>query len=74
MKQIFTAVILLGAAALAHAQPVIKAGGIVNAASYATPGMPNGGIAQGSLFAVFGTSLGGAALQHVGWHFHERNG
>jgi uncharacterized protein (TIGR03437 family) len=65
MKQIFTAVILLGAAALAHAQPVIKAGGIVNAASYAAPGMPNGGIAQGSLFAVFGTSLGGAALQQV---------
>ena len=65
MKQIFTAAILLCAAALAQAQPVIKAGGVVNAASYAAPGMPNGGIAQGSLFAVFGTGLGGAALQQV---------
>lgn len=65
MKQVFTAALILSATALAHAQPVIKAGGIVNAASYAAPGMPNGGIAQGSLFAVFGTGLGGAALQQV---------
>ncbi len=65
MRLLVATVFTISAAALAQAQPVIKAGGIVNAASYAAPGMPNGGIAQGSLFAVFGTGLGGAALQQV---------
>ena len=65
MKRIFAVMMMLGGTALAQAQPVITAGGVVNAASYAAPGMPNGGIAQGSLFAVFGTGLGGATLQKV---------
>jgi len=37
----------------AQAQPpVIRANGIVNAASHISPGLPNYGIAQGSMFIV----------------------
>ncbi|MEO8125717.1 MAG: hypothetical protein ABJF23_22825 [Bryobacteraceae bacterium] len=49
----------------AAAQPVVSAGGILNAASYSLAGLPNSGIAQGSMFLVFGTGLGPAALVQV---------
>ncbi len=52
---------LLIVTATANAQPVVAAGGIVNAATYAHAGLPNAGIAQGSLFTIFGSGLGPAA-------------
>jgi len=51
--------------ALAAAQPVVDAGGVVNAASYALTGLPNEGIAQGSIFVVFGRGLGPASIQQA---------
>jgi len=54
-------------AGLAAAQPVIDAGGVVNAASYAPAGLPNSSIAQGSIFNVFGRSMGPATLQRAGF-------
>ncbi len=53
-------------ACAAVAQPVVSAGGILNAASYALTGLPNSGIAQGSLFIVFGSGLGPPAISQVG--------
>ena len=58
-------VLLLSAAVLSIAQPVVPVGGILNAGSYATPGQPHYGIAQGSVFAVFGTGLGPATPLQV---------
>ena len=37
--------------------PVIRANGVVNAASHISPGLPNYGIAQGSVFIVKGQGL-----------------
>ena len=37
--------------------PVIRANGVVNAASHISPGLPNYGIAQGSMFIVNGQNL-----------------
>jgi uncharacterized protein (TIGR03437 family) len=54
---------LLTTAALA--QPVVSAGGILNAASYALNGLPNSGIAQGSMFIVFGSGLGPATISQI---------
>src|SRR5262245_59193874 len=52
----------LGLAAALSAQPQIKSGGIVNAASYyAVTGGPNV-IAQGSYFVIFGAGLGPASI------------
>jgi uncharacterized protein (TIGR03437 family) len=51
------ALFALGAVSL-MAQPAIRTGGVVNAASFAPQGLQNGGVAQGSQFAVLGTNLG----------------
>lgn len=48
------------AAIPALAQPVVNAGGVVNAASFIPQSFPNSGIAQGSVFSIFGTGLGPA--------------
>ena len=52
-------------ASVAFAQPVVSAGGILNAASYALSELPNSGIAQGSMFVVFGSGLGPATLTQI---------
>ena len=44
--------ILLCAVSLAHAQPAVGAGGVVNAASYSSQG-----VAPGSIVSIFGTDL-----------------
>lgn len=44
--------ILLCAVSLAHAQPAVGAGGVVNAASYTSQG-----VAPGSIVSIFGTNL-----------------
>src|SRR5438067_6381815 len=54
----------IGAASL-MAQPVVKTGGAVNAASYAPVGLPNSAIAQGSIFVIFGSKMGPATLQQI---------
>ena len=49
------ALLALASVSLLHAQaqpPVIRANGVVNAASQILPGLPNYGIAQGSMFIV----------------------
>jgi uncharacterized protein (TIGR03437 family) len=61
MKLSGFAMFILGAAAC-FAQPVIKTGGIVNAASWAVAGTPNSDIAQGSIFIVSGSGLGPTTL------------
>src|ERR1700752_1697980 len=40
------------------AQPVVRAGGVVNAASLAPQGLQNGGVAQGGQVVSLGTNLG----------------
>jgi uncharacterized protein (TIGR03437 family) len=72
MKPALLAASALATLSLAHAQPVIDAGGVVNNASYRKAGAPDSGIAQGSLFAVFGEKLGPADLYVVGsWPLGE---
>src|SRR5437762_11866669 len=54
------ALLALASVSLLHAQaqpPVIRANGVVNAASRILPGSPNYGIAQGSMFLVKGQGL-----------------
>ncbi len=59
VKHFQTALLFATALVLpAAAQPTVKAGGVVNAASYAAQGLPNSAIAQGSLFTILGTGLG----------------
>jgi uncharacterized protein (TIGR03437 family) len=58
-------ILILLASPLVQAQPVVSAGGVLNAASYALPGLQNSPIAQGAMFVVFGQRLGPAALQQV---------
>lgn len=65
LRSSFVCLLLVSASALAQ-QPVISAGGILNAASNALPGLPNSGIAQGSMFVVFGSNLGPAQLTQAG--------
>jgi uncharacterized protein (TIGR03437 family) len=64
-RALWLLVALLFFHSLAQAQPVVNAGGILNAASYALPGLPNSDIAQGSMFVVFGQRLGPANLQQT---------
>src|SRR5689334_9434705 len=42
----------------ANAQPVIRAGTVVNAASSLPSGLPNAGLAQGGMFVLKGRNLG----------------
>ncbi|MGO9097364.1 MAG: hypothetical protein ACLQGV_19355 [Bryobacteraceae bacterium] len=53
--------VLLCAAAVALAQPVVTANGMVNAASAIEAGLPNGDVAQGSIFSIYGNNMGPAA-------------
>jgi uncharacterized protein (TIGR03437 family) len=46
----------------ASAAPVIRTGGVVNAASYIPLGTQGSGIAQGSYFVIFGSGLGPASI------------
>ena len=50
--------VLLGATAVAVAQPTISANGMVNAASAIQAGLPNGDVAQGSIFSIYGNNMG----------------
>jgi uncharacterized protein (TIGR03437 family) len=50
--------VLLCAAAVALAQPVVSANGMVNAASSIEAGLPNGDVAQGSIFSIYGKNIG----------------
>lgn len=59
MRALF--LVLLSAPAAMPAQPVIFAGGVVNAAGYLPAGSPGGAIAQGSIFSIFGAHMGPAA-------------
>lgn len=65
---------LLCAVAL-KAQPAIRSGGVVNAASYASSSLPNGNLAQGSQFAIIGTGLGPAEpVQAAGFPYPAADG
>jgi uncharacterized protein (TIGR03437 family) len=46
----------------ASAAPIIRTGGVVNAASYSPLGTQGSGIAQGSYFVIFGSGLGPASI------------
>jgi uncharacterized protein (TIGR03437 family) len=50
-------------ACVAAAQPLIDAGGAVNAASYALAGLPNSSIGRGSIFNVFGRNMGPTTIE-----------
>lgn len=58
MRSYGSCLILLLLVLSLSAQPVVNAGGVVNAASYTPVGLPDYGIAQGSIFMVFGTAMG----------------
>lgn len=53
--------------AAAWAQPVINAGGVVNAASATPAGLPNSSIAQGSIFSIYGRNLGPFESPTLSW-------
>src|SRR5213080_654367 len=63
------ALLALASVSLLHAQaqpPVIRANGVVNAASQILPGLPNYGIAQGSMFVVRSRGLASGTPTNTG--------
>ncbi len=57
-KFIASNLLLLSVCLPAFAVPVIKSGGIVNAASFRNPAVAGSGLARGALATAFGTGLG----------------
>ena len=55
MRSVWLTLGLIALASLAHAQPVVNAGGVLNSGSYTTQG-----VAPGSIVSIFGTNLAGS--------------
>jgi uncharacterized protein (TIGR03437 family) len=58
MRLLVQAPLAFAVVCAAFAQPVIRPGSVVNAASYIPRGLPNHGIAQGGMFILKGLGLG----------------
>src|SRR5215471_890311 len=65
MRRIFVLLAACLVSAGVHAQPLLYARSVVNAASYIPAGLPSGSIARGSIFTVFGAGIGPASGQQV---------
>jgi len=75
MLMVYVFMSFMLAAGVLTAQPVIRAGGVVNAASLAPQGLQNGGVAQGSQFAIIGTNLGPVeAVQQTAFPYPTTDG